>query len=53
MKDKETKRKEARERDSANAQLSTAEKIAKLDRLFGKGVGAKKERARLARKVSK
>ena len=39
---------EAVERQVAYNQLSTAEKIAKLDAKLGEGVGAKKQRIRLA-----
>lgn len=46
---KEEKRAEARERDEAWAKLSLAEQVAVLDRRLGKGVGARKQRAKLAR----
>lgn len=45
--DKERLRKEAKERDEANAKLSILDKIAKLDARLGKNIGAKKERTRL------
>lgn len=45
----EIRRAEAEERNAVCAARSPAERIARLDRLFGKGLGAKKERARLTR----
>lgn len=36
------------EYQKANAKLTPAERIAKLDKAFGKGKGAKRERARFA-----
>jgi hypothetical protein len=43
------KRKEAVERNEAWAGLSPAKQLAELDRRLGRGVGAVKQRARLAR----
>jgi hypothetical protein len=43
------KRSEAVERNEAWAGLSSQKQIAELDRRLGKGVGARKQRARLAR----
>lgn len=42
------RRLEAEERQARYDALTVKEKVAKLDDLFGKGVGAKKERAKLA-----
>ena len=47
MKSLEIKRKEAESRQEVYGNLSAKEKIAKLDKKFGKGLGAKKERIRL------
>lgn len=41
----------ARERTAVSAKRTLAEKVENLDRMFGTGVGATKERARLALKV--
>ena len=38
---------EATERANAYAKLTPAQKIAKLDELYGKGIGAKKQRGKL------
>lgn len=46
----ELKRAEAAERNTYWAGLSRAEQIAALDRRLGKGIGAKRQRARLAAK---
>jgi hypothetical protein len=43
------KRKEATERNEAWAELSPAKQLAELDRRLGRGVGAVRQRARLAR----
>lgn len=43
------KRDEATERNAAWAELSPAKQLAELDRRLGRGVGAVKQRARLAR----
>lgn len=45
---KALKRKEAEERQVKYDAMSTARKIAALDQAFGKGLGAKKQRAKLA-----
>ncbi len=47
----ETKRKEAQERNAKWAALSVREQLAALDRRFGEGQGAKKQRARLEAKL--
>ena len=47
----ETKRKEALERNAKWAALSVREQLAALDRRFGEGQGAKKQRARLEAKL--
>ena len=39
---------EAKERDAAYARLTPKQKIDRLDQKLGKGVGAKKQRERLA-----
>ncbi len=49
MKLKHVKQDEAKVRQTAHSALTVAEKIAKLDALFGPGQGAKKERAKLAK----
>jgi len=46
---KERLRKDSKLREEANSKLTPAERIAILDARLGKGVGAKKERARLNR----
>jgi hypothetical protein len=43
------KRAEATERNEAWASMSAQKQLAELDRRLGKGVGARKQRARLAR----
>lgn len=43
------KQKEAEERKEAYDKLSVKEKIARLDQQFGIGIGAKKQRERLAK----
>ena len=45
------KQKEAIERNEAWTQLTPEQQIADLDRRLGKGVGAKKQRARIQYKV--
>lgn len=45
------RRAEAEKMNAANALLSPTQKIAKLDARLGVGVGATKERARLARQI--
>ena len=45
------KQKEAIERNEAWAQLTPEQQIADLDRRLGKGVGAKKQRARIQYKI--
>lgn len=52
-KSKEQKRIEAKQRQTAYDNLSPAEKLRRLDEKFGKGVGAKKERAKLMRTLNK
>lgn len=47
MKTKEKKREEAQARQKTYDALTSKEKIARLDKKFGKGKGASKERARL------
>ena len=50
--DKRQKRRDAADdRQAEYDSLSASEKIAKLDKLLGVGLGAKKERARLAGKL--
>jgi len=46
----EAKQAEAKERQVDYNKLTIAERIAKLDKKFGKGLGAKKERAKLLKK---
>ena len=45
------KQKEAIERNEAWAQLTLEQQIADLDRRLGKGIGAKKQRARIQYKI--
>lgn len=45
----ETKRTEAAERNAAWSELSPQKQLAELDRRLGTNVGAKRQRARLAR----
>ena len=45
------KQKEALERNEAWAQLTPEQQIADLDRRLGKGIGAKKQRARIQYKI--
>jgi hypothetical protein len=45
---KERKRAEAIVRQEAYDNLSTEEKVAQLNKVFGKDIGAKRQRARLA-----
>lgn len=49
MKTKEQKKTEAAERQAEYDKLTPEEKIAKLDKKFGNGKGANKERARLSK----
>lgn len=49
---KKMRQEEAAERAAARALLSTQEKIDALDNLLGKGVGAKKERAKLQARLA-
>jgi len=53
MKNLETRQKEAQERNSEHKKLTTQQKIQKLDLRFGSGVGAKKERVKLATQLQK
>ncbi len=46
---KEIRKSEAEERQSAYDELTPKEKIANLDKMFGKGNGAKRQRKRLAK----
>lgn len=49
---RERKQTEAKERDAAWAALSPKDRLAALDRRLGKGKGAVKQRARLAKQIS-
>ena len=51
MKTKSTKREEATERQQVWSKLSPKQQLAELDRRLGEGVGAKKQRARLAEEL--
>ena len=53
MKKKEVKRKEAETRQTIYDKLSIKQKIEKLDKKLGKGIGAKKERQKLITKSKK
>lgn len=48
---KERKRNEAKERQEKYDKLTIEQKIDKLDMMFGKGLGATKERAKLQKKL--
>lgn len=50
---KEMRRKDAEERQAAYDKLSPKERLARLDAKFGAGKGAKKERAKLAKRLAK
>jgi len=50
---KKQRRKEAEERQKAYDNLTTQQKLDRLDKKFGKGKGAAKERARLEKKLNK
>lgn len=43
---------EAKERNEARAALTDQQQLDRLDKILGAGVGAKKERARLAKRIS-
>lgn len=49
MKHIDVKQDEAKVRQAAHSSLTVEQKIAKLDAMFGPGLGAKKERAKLAK----
>lgn len=49
----ESRCKEAAERSEAREHLTDAEQLARLDKRLGVGIGAAKERARLAAKMRK
>ena len=51
MKSKKDKRKEAKARQEKYDKLTPQQRLDKLDRKLGKGVGAKKERARLLKLI--
>lgn len=51
MKDRKIKREEAEARNSEWAARSPKNQLAELDRRLGKGVGAKKQRAKIAEKI--
>lgn len=53
MKKETDKLEEAITRQEEYNKLTTEQKIAKLDEKFGKGLGAKKERAKLLKKLKK
>lgn len=53
MKTKVQKKEEAQVRNQVYSQLTTVEKIAELDKVFGKDQGASKQRAKLAFKLEK
>ena len=53
MKNKETRVKEAQERNSEHNKLSIQQKIQKLDLKFGGGKGAAREREKLAIQLQK
>lgn len=49
---KERKRKEAQERRAISDKILPILKLAKLDSIFGEGLGAKKERAKLQKLIA-
>jgi len=51
VKNKQKRQAEAAERNEKYSNLTTAEKIARLDKTLGKGVGATKQRAKLAKQL--
>ena len=51
MKTKDQKREDARIRQEKYSGLSIQQRITRLDTKFGKGLGAKKERARLLKEA--
>ena len=50
---KQKRRDEAAARQAECDKLSPEERLARLDKLFGKGEGAKRERARLLARIEK
>lgn len=50
---KQTKREAAEARQAESNKLSPQQRLARLDEQFGPGLGAKKERAKLAALVAK
>ena len=48
---KENRQESAKKRQLVYSQLSLVERIAKIDKVLGKDVGAKKERAKLLKKI--
>lgn len=53
MKTKEQKRKEAEIRQAVRSGISDEQWLKHLDRKFGVGIGATKERARLEKRIEK
>ncbi len=51
MKTKEVKQEELKARTEACNALTPVQRIEKLDKLFGKGKGAKRERERLSKRI--
>lgn len=49
MKSREQKKVEAKSRAERSSEMTPEQRIEKLDRLFGKGQGAKKERLKLSK----
>jgi hypothetical protein len=46
-----TRREEAKERNAARAALTDQQQLDRLNKILGVGVGAKKERERLAKRI--
>lgn len=46
-----SRKEEAKERDAARAALTDQQQLDRLNSMFGEGLGAKKERARLAKQI--
>jgi len=51
QRNKATRQTEAKERNAARAALSDQQQLERLDKILGVGVGAKKERERLAKRI--
>ena len=52
QRNKKIRQEEAKVRNEARAALTDEQQLARLDTILGKGVGAKSERARLAKRIA-